>query len=323
MKNYLFKIMFMATLISLYTSFTTIEIYAITPDIRINGYVINIPMYEQHPIVIDGRTLVPLRIIMEELGFFVNWDYWTQEARLRKPRNTFIFIPIGSESIRVNDSAIELDVPAQLINGRTMVPVRAIAEATGFTVNWDEQDFVVDIFTIENVFVFDPVHTIDPYLEEIGLDLTPDNLLKKISELGMDKPYTETQDWTFYYSLGNIVRDGRRYNIGGDDFLSFFFVSGNTSFHFSSQEIMRFIETQDTEIRTVNGIGVGSTLEEITSVYGNGYIEHPHTAIGLTNQRQIEYFDGKTSLSFILENDVVISLRLSNDSVFDDPRAFW
>ncbi len=93
--------------------------------------------FDQHPIIENGRTLVPLRVIFEALGAYVKWDPDTQTITATKGIKTVI-LQIGSAQMTVNDTVKVLDVPAKLLNGRTLVPVRAVSEAFGCNVDWDE-----------------------------------------------------------------------------------------------------------------------------------------------------------------------------------------
>jgi|GEM_PF-4294673 len=92
--------------------------------VRINGSDIT---FDQPPIIEDGRTLVPLRIIFESLDAQVDWDPATQTVIGRKGDIT-ISLQIGSNILVRNGVEITLDVPARIVNDRTLVPVRAIAE---------------------------------------------------------------------------------------------------------------------------------------------------------------------------------------------------
>lgn len=87
------------------------------------------------PTIVDGRTLVPLRAIFEAIGADVEWDGSTSTATGKKD-NITVSIQIGNTTAYVNDEAKILDVPAQIINDRTMVPARFISEAMGCSVTW-------------------------------------------------------------------------------------------------------------------------------------------------------------------------------------------
>jgi hypothetical protein len=91
---------------------------------------------DQTPIVVDGRTLVPVRGVFEHLGFSVDWD---AEARAAILSDDFfeIIIPLDSDTFTTNGARHTLEVPAQSIGGRTMLPIRAVLETVGFFVDWD------------------------------------------------------------------------------------------------------------------------------------------------------------------------------------------
>lgn len=91
---------------------------------------------DQPPVLINGRTLVPMRAIFEALGAEVNWNSDKRTAEGIK-EDKKVAITIEDNALYVNGVAKELDVPAQLINGKTMVPVRAISEAFDCNVQWN------------------------------------------------------------------------------------------------------------------------------------------------------------------------------------------
>ena len=91
--------------------------------------------FDVPPTVIDGRTLVPVRGIFEALGASVEWDQATKTASSKLGKDS-VSLTLGSNVMKKNNEEITLDVPATIIDGRTLVPARAIAEAYGCTVNW-------------------------------------------------------------------------------------------------------------------------------------------------------------------------------------------
>ena len=101
--------------------------------VTINGNAVG---FDQPPVIVDGRTLVPLRAIFEALGATVDWNGDTQTVTSTR-NNTTVLLTIGINTMAKNDKNITLDVPAQLINDRTLVPVRAIAESFDCTVDWN------------------------------------------------------------------------------------------------------------------------------------------------------------------------------------------
>lgn len=100
-------------------------------------------VFDQPPIMVSDRVLVPLRMIFEELGSMVEWDDNTQTVTATNGK-TKLTISIGSFEMYKNDELITLDVEPQLVNDRTLVPVRAVAEGFGCLVDWiDEKNTVV------------------------------------------------------------------------------------------------------------------------------------------------------------------------------------
>lgn len=106
-----------------------------TITVMLNGSPID---FDQPPIIKDDRTLVPLRAIFEALGAAVSWDDATQTVTAVRGDKT-VSLTIGSQTLYVGQSAVTLDVPAQLVNDRTLVPVRAISAAFDYQVDWDDE----------------------------------------------------------------------------------------------------------------------------------------------------------------------------------------
>ena len=102
---------------------------------------------DQKPVIKNDRTLVPLRAIFEAMGATVDWDNDTRTVYSTKGEVS-LSLAIGSNLLYKNGTPIEIDVPAEIINDRTMVPVRAIAEAFGSQVDWDEYSRTVLIDTL-------------------------------------------------------------------------------------------------------------------------------------------------------------------------------
>ncbi|MCG7218183.1 stalk domain-containing protein [Paenibacillus mucilaginosus] len=102
--------------------------------------------FEQPPVIRDGSTLTPLRAIFESMGAEVTWDAATKTATAVKG-GAKVSIAIGSAKAQRNGETFTLEVPAQLVNGYTMVPARFVSEAFGASVRWDGGTRTVDIRT--------------------------------------------------------------------------------------------------------------------------------------------------------------------------------
>lgn len=87
------------------------------------------------PALIGGRTLVPLRVVSESLGAEVVWKSNREPIIIRKGTDE-ISLTIGVKTATRNGQSLTLDVPAQMLSGRTMVPLRFISESFGANVAW-------------------------------------------------------------------------------------------------------------------------------------------------------------------------------------------
>jgi len=92
---------------------------------------------DQDPVIVDGRTLVPVRGVFEQLGFNVSWNEAQRTVIMTGPEH-IVRIPIGSPTFTTNNQVFILDVPAQIINDRTLIPIRFPLESVGATVGWNE-----------------------------------------------------------------------------------------------------------------------------------------------------------------------------------------
>jgi len=92
--------------------------------------------FDQPPLMQGGRVLVPLRGIFEALGATVGFESSTRTIQARSAEAT-ILLPLGSRTASVNGRSVILDVPAASIGGRTVVPLRFVAEALGAEARWD------------------------------------------------------------------------------------------------------------------------------------------------------------------------------------------
>ena len=88
------------------------------------------------PQIIDGRTMVPMRKIFEEMGTVVEWDGDTQTVTASNNLSV-IKATIGKNIMTVNGTPKTLDVSPQLVDSRTLVPARFVAEALGANVEWE------------------------------------------------------------------------------------------------------------------------------------------------------------------------------------------
>ncbi|MEW6173209.1 MAG: fibronectin type III domain-containing protein [Bacillota bacterium] len=88
------------------------------------------------PVILDNRTLVPIRAVVEAMGGIADWDATKAKVTVRL-KDTIIELWIGSNTTRVNDEEKLTDVAPQLILHRTMLPLRFVSENLGCEVDWD------------------------------------------------------------------------------------------------------------------------------------------------------------------------------------------
>lgn len=96
------------------------------------------------PIIINGNTLVPAREVFEPAGAVVDWKKETNEVYIAYD-NSIVILKINSKTANVNGVETTLSVPAKIINNKTMIPIRFIAEAFGFDVEWNNKERKINI----------------------------------------------------------------------------------------------------------------------------------------------------------------------------------
>jgi hypothetical protein len=160
-----------------YRSFNAGEI-----AVTIDGKPLN--SLEVPPTIIGGRTLVPLRVFLSQ------WEpvlTGIRKKQLRIKGNTKISLKVSSKLAYVNGSTIRIDVPATVMNGRTLVPARFIAESLGADVEWVSNLRTVVIVTPKEVTF--PDSNLEAAIRDALKKPTGDILtteLKKITNLHAD-----------------------------------------------------------------------------------------------------------------------------------------
>ncbi|MCL6560450.1 MAG: copper amine oxidase N-terminal domain-containing protein [Firmicutes bacterium] len=127
-------------------------------------------VYPHAPIVVkEDRVLVPLRTLAEATGAEVKWDEKTSEVTVKKAGKEIVF-RIGQKEYTVQGNERSLDISPEIIGERTMLPLRAAAEALDCKVEWLGMAKIVNVFTKE----WPPLHDKKPeYIKALEL-LFPD-----------------------------------------------------------------------------------------------------------------------------------------------------
>ena len=117
-----------------------------SPLINANGHIRTLEEYNYvfKPIIKSGRTLVPIRVVAESMGADVDWNDDTRTVTIVKD-GTVVTMRIDNTVITKNGDGIALDVPPMLMSGRTLVPLRAVAESFGSTVDWNDDQELITI----------------------------------------------------------------------------------------------------------------------------------------------------------------------------------
>jgi len=102
----------------------------------VDGSAIDFSQYDNvQPIIVSGRTLIPVRAVAEALGADVEWDQFSGNITITLD-STSVELTVNSASASINGSASTLDVPAESVDGRTLVPLRFVGTAFGEQVGW-------------------------------------------------------------------------------------------------------------------------------------------------------------------------------------------
>ncbi len=124
---------------------TVVSLQIDNPIMYINGDMAEIDEGRgTKPIITDGRTLVPIRAIIEAFGGAVHWENHTRTVTLIMEEDIIKLI-IDSKTAYLNNQASTLDVAPSVMNERTMLPIRYIAESFNLGVAWEDDTRTVSI----------------------------------------------------------------------------------------------------------------------------------------------------------------------------------
>lgn len=187
-------------------------------------YLDNQPLqFDVLPQIINGRTMVPMRVIFEKLGAEVSWDDDTKTAHAYNyDVMKGVSITIGkSHMVDIYNNMIPLEVPAVVQDGRTLVPLMVISEAFRCDVQWDSNTNTVKIFSEDFIDYSGStgtqeevrVSTAEQFLNSIGSNkkiILTSNYYNLSTVKNVDNEYVEKQlnwDDTYFnaYVFKNVV----------------------------------------------------------------------------------------------------------------------
>ena len=180
MKKIVFMIVATLSIMMLVPVFAAEEVLLISPapqtiKVQLNGEMINFTDSAGNtvnPQIINDRTMVPMRKIFEELGSTVDWEEETQKVTAKKD-GIEIGLQIENEKATIKNESgeiteITLDSVPVVVDDRTLVPVRFIAESLHKKVDWDAQNrtvIIIDLDLISNTLK-EKAPTFYEYLED-------------------------------------------------------------------------------------------------------------------------------------------------------------
>lgn len=186
-----FLILLMIAIGSTLSSLGAQQAEASTTEIQIYFEGERLTFEDADPVLIQGRTMVPFRKIFETLGYEVKWIGGERQV-IGEKEGTLIKLTIDHNVALVNNKEIQLDVAAQLHQSRTFVPLRFVAENSGFHVYFTNMDgvFIVGIGATEESAkpsdVNPPVTVPDP---DPGLDPEPGSDPDPVQDPESPEPY--------------------------------------------------------------------------------------------------------------------------------------
>jgi hypothetical protein len=126
--------------------------------VRVNGEPIGFTGVQ--PFETQGTVLVPLRGVFEAMGASVDYNPASRQIFAQRGDQTVI-LPLGSTVATVDGQQQTLSMPAQVLHGTTMVPLRFVAEALGSNVQWVASNRLVDIQTAGVPVAYQPAPSAD------------------------------------------------------------------------------------------------------------------------------------------------------------------
>lgn len=153
------------------------------PDVFVDGS--KIIFEDQNAVIADDVTLVPARGVFQAMDCDVEWDGTDRKVTVTSSTGVrYVVITIDSDTMQINTfktlmeidrGEYKLEVPARIINDRTMIPLRAVSEAFGCEVNWDADEYAVNITTSDPMLLEGYTYTAPAEEDMVKMSLSTDH----------------------------------------------------------------------------------------------------------------------------------------------------
>lgn len=163
---------------------------------------------EVAPRIINDRTMVPVRVIFENLDAKVEWDPELYQVQIDS-EDTEIVFTIGSKTAKVNGKKVSLDAAPMILHDRTLVPIRFVSENLGYKVSWND--------ATKSVFITAPEPPKPDYVSDVlSVDTTDEEydtlVVIKLTEgvkpkvMTLEEPFRIILD---FYNTSLSTKDGK------------------------------------------------------------------------------------------------------------------
>jgi len=253
--------------------------------VTINGQAV--AFADQGPVIVNGRTLVPVAGVFQALGFEVQWHPNTRQVSIDRDSDA-ILLTIGSRTFTTNDVSHTLDVPAQIIGSRTMLPIAIVLRSVGYEVDWNN--------TTRTVIITSGGQSTPPIVNETE----PTNVHPFAYALAdFFENVTEAPEWALVPGASHVMTDSTHavlVDVDGNGTPGVVaskwtanvqrYLPGSSAESILAQRLFLISNNQVRQI-TLDNMAVSSTgrLLTISGVDGQGVSMRAYTLLGFNNEQ--------------------------------------
>ena len=252
----------------------------------------------ENPIIENGTTLVPFRSIFEALGFNVEWDATTQTVRGYNDE-VDILLELGNTLATVNGESNQLLVAPKIVNGNTMVPLRFVSEAAGYSVSWNSDNHYITVGENDQELVDIYELSSSIHLSDAKSGLLRFNDLYIMEGTGKYAGYKKLMGHP--YTGSDIYYKGNRnsYQVITDTYFNpndiVYWEYNGVTYKNYKKEIFDYLNN----VSSLSGISDYINSNELKQIFGTAYDEWFHMELVSTNagmivDKYLSYLDGST-----------------------------